>query len=505
MLGKVFVGARVSDLDTSAPPVRISRVTLRVDGETTYTAGDDTGRTLEKECPWGTQEMCESILAGVRPVSYQPFSGQDSLLDPAAEVGDGITIGGVYSELVKTDIRFDGMYSADAAAPGSNEVEDEYPYKSRARRIADRERSGTYAKITKTATQIRLEVANDLEGLSASITVELDKITQLVEDTTNGLRSEFTVALNGITARVSDAEGNIGQLQLTATLLQSQITDAVGNMSYLRQTVDSITLGVVNGQEQSTISLYKNGIAVASQNITFNGMVTFNDLNGSHGTVINGSAINTGTLRLDTLYGNTIYLRDGYGNIATEFRITGAATAANAFDLWARGVRLNTYGGDIYLKASTGYVTLSGASGVTCTNNFYPNAAGRYSCGTAYFPWSAVYATTGQISSSDREMKDGIDYDMSRYEALFDRLRPCSFLRKDGTSGRRHHGLIAQDVAAALEEAGITTMDFAGYCAWENEDGGSGCGLRYEELIAMLIYKVQKQERDIEKLRGARQ
>lgn len=56
------MGSRVSDLDTGGGPRRISRVILRVDGETQYTAGNDDGKTLEKNCPWGTQEMCESIL-----------------------------------------------------------------------------------------------------------------------------------------------------------------------------------------------------------------------------------------------------------------------------------------------------------------------------------------------------------------------------------------------------------------------------------------------------------
>ena len=210
------MGSRVSDLDTGGGARHISRVILRVDGETQYTAGDDAGQTLEKSCPWGTQEMCESILRQVRGVEYRPFSGVDGLLDPAAETGDGITVGGVYSVLARTDITFDALCTADIAAPGVDEVEDEYPYKSRAQREAERQIAQTYSRITKTAEQIRLEVANDLQGLSSSITVELTKITQKVEDTAKGLRAEFTVSLNGISSRVSDAEGNISTLEQTA-------------------------------------------------------------------------------------------------------------------------------------------------------------------------------------------------------------------------------------------------------------------------------------------------
>ena len=61
-MGKVFVGPRVSQLDIGTPPERVSRVTLVVDGTNSYTAGDDTGRVIEKSLPWATQAMAESVL-----------------------------------------------------------------------------------------------------------------------------------------------------------------------------------------------------------------------------------------------------------------------------------------------------------------------------------------------------------------------------------------------------------------------------------------------------------
>ena len=86
-----------------------------------------------------------------------------------------------------------------------------------------------------------------------------------------------------------------------------------------------------------------------------------------------------------------------------------------------------------------------------------------------------------------RSGKKEVEYDMDRYSGLFDRLRPCSFLRVNGTSGRRHHGFIAQEVKEALEAEGLTGMDFAGYAEWDG-----GCGLRYGEIIAMLVHEVQR-------------
>lgn len=505
------MGSRVSDLDTGGGARRISRVILRVDGETQYTAGDDAGQTLEKSCPWGTQEMCESILRQVRGVEYRPFSGVDGLLDPAAETGDGITVGSVYSVLARTDITFDALCAADIAAPGVDEVEDEYPYKSRAQREAERQIAQTYSRITKTAEQIRLEVANDLQGLSSSITVELTKITQKVEDTAKGLRAEFTVSLNGISSRVSDAEGNISTLEQTAKSLSAKITNAQGDISSLEQFADSLTLSVSNGETSSTIRLRANGVELASREIYFRGMVSFEDLAGNR-TIINGSTIDTETLFLDSLYGDHIYLRDSDGEIAVEFRVTGASTARNACDIWARSMRLNTLPGDIYINAGDGMggeVILEG-DGISCGADIFPQGTGYYSCGTSLFRWSDVYADNDTIVTSDREKKEAVAYGLDRYAALFDALRPVSFRLRRGQSGRTHLGLIAQDVEAAMEAAGLTGMDFAGLIKSPRLDGEGkemdglyDYALRYGEFIALCIAEIQGLKSRVTKLEGS--
>lgn len=499
-MDRVFVGQNVSDLDTSARAVTISRVTLKAGGDEVYTAGDDTGRTVEKTCLWASQALADSLLARLRRVSYQPFSGEEALLDPAAEVGDGITAGGVYAPLYRTDIVFDGLYTADAAAPGSDEIEDEYPYKSRARRQADRELSQTYSRITKTAEEIRLEVANDLRGLSSSITVKLESITQLVEDTENGLRSEFTVALSGISPRVSNAEGDIASLDQTARSLTTRISSAEGDVSSLEQFADSLTIDVSNSSDSSTLRLMAGRTELASREIRFTGMVTFSDLWGNE-TIINGSTIDTSTLFLDSLYGDSIYLRDDQERIAVEFRVTGASTAQNACDIWARSMRINSYPGDIYLNCDNG-ASLQITDAIQAAGDVIPNAPNRYSCGTYGFPWSDVYSTDGTISSSDKAGKFDIDYDMSRYSPLFDALRPCSFRRTGGDSFRAHTGLIAQDVAEARNAAGLPGTEFAAFCSWDMEGGSWGCGLRYEEFIALLIYEVQALKKQVKDLKG---
>lgn len=63
MSDKVFVGQRTAKLNIGEKPDQITRVNLIIDSDHMYTAGNDTGRTIEKTCAWGTQAMCDSILS----------------------------------------------------------------------------------------------------------------------------------------------------------------------------------------------------------------------------------------------------------------------------------------------------------------------------------------------------------------------------------------------------------------------------------------------------------
>lgn len=103
-----------------------------------YTSGDGAGRVIEKECPWGTQEMAGSILTATKNIRYIPFNAQDVLLDPAAEIGDGIIIGGVYSIFAGSSITFDKMCLANVFAPSSDDLDDEYPYLTADKRQLDK-------------------------------------------------------------------------------------------------------------------------------------------------------------------------------------------------------------------------------------------------------------------------------------------------------------------------------------------------------------------------------
>lgn len=105
-----------------------SRVVITVSDDVEYSAGVDTGRTLTLTCPWGTQAMAENILENIRGFQYQPYTAADAILDPSAELGDGITANNVYGGIYTQNTKFGGECRATVAAPQEKQTNHEYPY-----------------------------------------------------------------------------------------------------------------------------------------------------------------------------------------------------------------------------------------------------------------------------------------------------------------------------------------------------------------------------------------
>ena len=107
-----------------------SKVVITVSDEIEYSSGDDTGRTLTLNCPWGTQEIADNILQSIKGFQYQPMTANGALVEPSAEIGDGISANGVYSGIYSLGIKFNSNFPSDISAPADEEIDEEFPYKS---------------------------------------------------------------------------------------------------------------------------------------------------------------------------------------------------------------------------------------------------------------------------------------------------------------------------------------------------------------------------------------
>lgn len=358
---------------------------------------------------------------------------------------------------------------------------------------------GDITSLTITAEGLQSQVSN-IDGDVSSLQQTADSLTSRISSAEGNI-STLQQTASSLTSRISSAEGNISVLQQTDATFSTRISNAEGDISSLTQTVNSFTLSVDNGETSSWIYLDAGSVEMGAVKIQFTGVVVFSDLDGSSGTIIDGGAIDTDTLYLDSLYGNTIYLYDRSGDIGAEIQMTGAASAeSGAFDLTSGALRFSAFEGDVFMKSYDGYVTLDGWSGVSCHGDFLPGANDRYNLGDGGLVWADIYAASGTINTSDREKKEAIVYGLYKLDGLLDKLEPCTFRFRDGASGRSHAGFIAQDVEEALEELGLTTADFAGLVKSPREDGGYDYFLRYNEFIPINTWEIQKLKARVAKL-----
>ena len=323
MNGSVYVGQKALSLTEYEKTAPISGVILWVDDENCYEAGDETGTVIEQDCPYATQEMASNLLATLQGYSYQGLEANGAKVSPVAELGDGLTIGGLYTQLAYQNIRFSTGEVMDVSAPGSNETLHEYKTEGETTKQFNHQIAETRSIISKTSEEILLQVESEVNGLSASVDVKLGQIQSSLEDEINGLSSSVTLQLgqlkvdledeinglsasidlqiDGLTTTIQGQEGQISSITQTVGSIQTQISGIDGEISSLEQYVDSITLSVINGSESSTIQLKAGSTTISSANITFNGMVTFNDLSTAGSTVINGANITTGTISADRI------------------------------------------------------------------------------------------------------------------------------------------------------------------------------------------------------------
>jgi hypothetical protein len=92
---------------------------------------------------------------------------------------------------------------------------------------------------------------------------------------------------------------------------------------------------------------------------------------------------------------------------------------------------------------------------------FTPITDNSIDLGSSSNRFKDIYAANATIQTSDEREKDDIQDLQPQLDFLMS-LNPVSYKLKQGTSGRRHWGLIAQEVEQAMNNNQLTDMDFAG-------------------------------------------
>lgn len=343
---------------------------------------------------------------------------------------------------------------------------------------------------------------------------EDDTYNFTVDENGNVLAKSFSLSGNGLIP-IEDDDGNPQEVPVSTTISNGVLTT-------------------------SSIVFNNNTVLISKEDDSFSRQSVFFNINPSDAWRIDReddpSFVNNG-VRIKV----TLVFTDKFGNIISEGQtfkpyllsvnvgsrytwggdyvyknheiiIPSGSSGELYFDVWD-GFYFNR--SFIYVYAHTPKVMPESqggeTGGLTLNSDFIPRHNSIYSLGSEEYRWMALHLASGVIETSDKKEKKEINYDVSIYEKLFDKLKPSSFKFAKGSSNRTHLGFISQDVENALLECGIDPVDFAGFTKTLNKNAKNKSieelkdedyiyGLRYSELHAMAIHEIQSLKNRVKEL-----
>lgn len=317
----VTISSRLTNLEVSPQFNSYSKVRIIVSDDTVYEVGNDDGRTLEIENPFGTQAMAQTILNSLSGFQYQPYQADGTLLEPAAEIGDAANMRGNYGGIYTRDRTFGRLMKADISAPCDEEINHEYAYE---------------------APETR-EFKRSINDVKASLIIANDRIDAKVSQT-GGTNSTFGWSLtssahtwyaNGsqvmkiskaggleVSGKVTATSGKIGGFTISASAIYNNISSFGGSQS------TGVYIGTNGIQLGQAFKVTSSG-AVTATNISANNMTLTGTLNIG-GTTITAAALRSGA---QSAYNNSSYWSTGasYGSNWNSTK-TGYGYAS---DIWA--------------------------------------------------------------------------------------------------------------------------------------------------------------------------
>jgi hypothetical protein len=243
-MDKTYLGRSIEDFAPGIESKPITKVELLDEnGDIVGVAGTDSGKTLTAQNPDGTNEMAQAILAKVSGYTHIGYEGQNAMIDPAAEIGDAVTVSGHYVPIVSTDSIFDSLLAINISAPDADELDDEYPYKSKTQRQIERNMAKTRSLITNTSEEIMLKVEG-IDGKYTKLKTTVDGVTITDQSGTTKIKGSSietaSIATNAIRADQVNLTGAITWADLDSNV-RAEINDrGDDNPSYIKTTyIDS--------------------------------------------------------------------------------------------------------------------------------------------------------------------------------------------------------------------------------------------------------------------------
>lgn len=451
MNNKYYVGKQAQNFE-QYDDITISGISLKDDKGNQYSAGDQDGYILQINCKYATPQMANDLFDALGGKVYKGYRATDSILDPMAELGDGITINGLYSMLAYRRVNFGPEHMSEIAAPGDSAMLHEFQFENY-----------TQKDIEKGKEESRID-AKEIADKAVDEQTQEDVFNKL----TNGGQDQGLFLDNG-------------KVYLNLEYVKSDIIDL--NVLRLAGTICGIIQGygsTYSGNTTQGIVVYGNGI---------------NDKVANPPYII----VTNAGIRLQSTANNQFNVAGTVGEMVGTIRATADVTAEGNVsagkNLYAGKKLAANYAADTDLMTFGNNAFRSWLSG---RQVYVGEDVSGYE---TYLRGGTIYSSKTIQTSSDERSKKDISPIPEKFEEILDHMTPVMYRYKnEDDDAPVHMGYIAQEFSRSVSETGIKT-NLAVLGKRIDDDGEEKLSLAYEELIALLHMKINQLEKEIKTIK----
>lgn len=332
----VSVQRRISKLDVSPQFDSYSKVVIHVSDDTTYEYGTDTGRTLEFDNPFGSQQMARDVLARLQGYQYQPYTADGTILNPAAEIGDALNSALVYGGIYTRSKTFGRLMQADVSAPQDEEINHEYKYESPEQR----------------------EFKRQLEDVRASLIIANDNINAKVSQT-GGNQSTFGWTLTASGFSLFSGNTEVMKCDSSGLVVKGNIagsTGTIGGFTISSSALYTNNMASMSSSQASGVHLSGSGIKLGQNfQVDSSGNLTCSNANISGTLTVGGRQITAAALQQGAA---AAYSGAGGWNSTSSTVNTNASNWTEGANGGRQFIRSTQYG-----DTSTGYFVAGSIAG----------------------------------------------------------------------------------------------------------------------------------------------
>lgn len=218
-----------------------------------WLAGTEDGLVVEASLADATRAQADELCGRLKGLVYEPFVSDGRHIDPLAEVGDKIEVGGHTVTVWSMTETLCASFYADLETPEQQkEAEQEYPYLTETQRVQRRvttletttaEIRKTQASIELEVTSVKLDLANNYsttEQTKSLIKQTADAIVLSVSKTyatQDSVSSQITQTADSITAEVAKGYTKVGEVRSKFAMDTTSVSISAGTVAFLANTL----------------------------------------------------------------------------------------------------------------------------------------------------------------------------------------------------------------------------------------------------------------------------